>query len=131
MTTLAWSDELKRGLGFQDKDHEETINLMYDLKQCTDDELPNLFDQLFVHTNEHFEHENELMERIDFFAISTHKSEHERVLAEMQVLKDRLNAGDIAAVRHYIQETLPMWFLNHLKSMDAITAQLALQAYEK
>jgi len=131
MTTITWSDELKRGLGFQDKDHEEAVALMNAFQECTDEELTTLFDQLFAHTREHLERENELMERIGFFATPMHKGEHDRVLAEMQDYKDKLTDGDIAAVRHYVQETVPNWFLEHLNSMDTITAQFALQAGEK
>ena len=131
MTTIAWSDELKRGLGFQDEDHEKAVELMSALQECTDEELPDLFEQLFAHTKEHLERENELMERIGFFATPMHKGEHERVLAEMQDFKEKLVNGDIAAVRLYVRETVPNWFLDHLNSMDTITAQFALQAGEK
>ena len=131
MTIITWSDELKRGLGFQDKDHEEAVELMNALQECSDEELPALFEQLFTHTQAHLERENELMARIDFFAIAMHQGEHNRVLAEMQDFKEKLNTGDIAAVRHYVQETVPHWFLDHLNTMDTITAQFARQAGEK
>ena len=131
MTTISWSDELKRGLGFQDDDHEEAVKLMNALQECTDEELPALFEQLFLHTKAHLERENELMERIGFFATPMHRGEHDRVLAEMQEFKEKLDSGDIDAVRHYVQETVPNWFLDHLNSMDTITAQFALQAGEK
>jgi len=131
MKTINWSDEYKRGLGFQDEDHEEAVGLMNALQVCTDEELPALFEQLFSHTKAHLERENELMERIGFFAMPMHKGEHDRVLAEMQDFKVRLDAGEIDAVRHYLQETLPSWFLDHLNSMDTITAQFALQVGEK
>lgn len=131
MTTITWSDELKRGLGFQDKDHEEAVALMSALQECSDEELPSLFDQLFAHTKEHLERENALMERIDFFATPMHKGEHDRVLAEMQEFKERLDAGDITAVRHFVRETVPNWFIEHLNSMDTITAQFARQAGEQ
>lgn len=131
MTIITWSDELKRGLGFQDEDHEQAVKLMNALQVCSDEELPALFVQLFDHTKDHLERENALMERIGFFATPMHKGEHDRVLAEMQEFKDKLDAGDITAVRHYVQETVPNWFLDHLNSMDTITAQFALQAGEK
>lgn len=131
MTTINWSDELKRGLTFQDEDHEQAVKLMNALQTCTDEELPALFEQLFTHTREHLQRENELMQRIGFFAIAMHKGEHDRVLAEMQDFKEKLDAGDIAAVRHYVHETVPNWFVEHLNSMDTITAQFALQAGEK
>lgn len=43
MTTITWSDVLKRGLGFQDNDHEQAVKLMNTLQECSDEELPALF----------------------------------------------------------------------------------------
>ncbi|MCW8915972.1 MAG: hemerythrin domain-containing protein [Magnetovibrio sp.] len=127
MTLITWSDELKRGIGFQDDDHEEAVKVMNALQTCTDEELPALFDQLHSHTKEHLDRENELMVRIRFFAIEVHKGEHDRVLAEMQSFKEKLDAGEIAEVRKYVEETVPEWFINHLNTMDTATAQFARQ----
>ena len=131
MTTIEWTDQLKRGLGFQDEDHEEAVNLMNALHGCSDEDLPNLFNQLFTHTAEHLARENELMERIGFFAYAMHKGEHDRVLAEMEGVKAQFEAGDLAAVRHYVEVTVPNWFMDHLNTMDTVTAQFALQAGER
>lgn len=130
MTVITWSDELKRGIAFQDDDHEEAVAVMNALQTCTDEELPGLYKKLFDHTREHLERENELMERIGFFAYDMHKGEHDRVLAEMQDFQDKLDAGDLAAVRTYVQETVPDWFINHLESMDTATAMFARQMGE-
>ncbi|MBL4613373.1 MAG: hemerythrin domain-containing protein [Magnetovibrio sp.] len=127
MTLIKWTDELKRGIGFQDGDHEEAVTLMNALQTCNDDELPDLFVKLHTHTKEHLERENELMDRIGFFAIDVHKGEHTRVLTEMQEFQDKLDAGEITVVRTYVQETVPDWFLNHLDSMDTATAMFAKQ----
>ena len=70
------------------------------------------------------------MERIGFFAYPMHKGEHDRVLAEMEGVKAQLEAGDLAAVRQYVEVTVPNWFMEHLNTMDTVTAQFALQAGE-
>ena len=131
MTLIAWNDGLKLGLAFQDADHEESVRLMNALQTCADAELPALFAQHRAHLREHLARENDLMERIGFFAMDTHKGEHERVLAEQDAILTKLKAGDVAAARQYVQEDLPAWFLGHLQSMDAITAQFALQRGER
>lgn len=127
MALITWTDELKRGLGFQDDDHEQAVAVMNALQTCSDAELPGLFDALHGHTKAHLAREDDLMERIGFFAMAMHKGEHARVLAEMQDIKDKLDAGDLQAVRTYVEETVPDWFINHLNSMDTITATFALQ----
>jgi len=131
MTLISWNDGLKLGLGFQDADHEESVRLMNALQTCSDAELPALFIQHRAHLREHLARENELMERIGFFAIEVHMDEHERVLAEQDAILTKLEAGDIAAGRKYVEQDLPAWFLGHLQSMDTMTAQFALQRGER
>jgi len=130
MTLIQWSDDLQRGLSFQDDDHEEAVALMNALQACAEEDLPRLYNDLFDHTKAHLQREDELMDRIGFFASAAHKGEHVRVLAEMQAFQDKLDAGEIAAVRTYVEEALPNWFLNHLDSMDSATAMFARQMGE-
>jgi len=130
MTMITWSDELKRGIAFQDDDHQEAVALMNALQTCSDEELPVLYAKLFAHTKEHLQRENELMDRINFFATEVHKGEHDRVLAEMQEFQDKLDAGNLAEVRVYVEQAIPDWFLNHLDSMDTATAMFARQMGE-
>ena len=130
MTLLTWDYTFKLGLGFQDADHEESVRLMNAMQTCSDTELPALFVQHMAHLREHLARENELMERIGFFAIEVHRGEHERVLAEQDAILTKLTAGDLDAVRQYVQEDLPAWFLGHLQSMDTMTAQFAQQRGE-
>lgn len=131
MTLIKWSDSLQRGLAFQDDDHEEAVALMNALQKCAEEDLPRLYKDLFDHTKAHLQREDELMDRIGFFASEVHKGEHARVLAEMQAFQDKLDAGEIAAVRTYVEEAIPNWFLNHLDSMDTATAMFARQMGEK
>ncbi|HEY9079951.1 hemerythrin family protein [Magnetovibrio sp.] len=130
MTLINWTDELKRGIAFQDQDHEEAVAVMNALHGCAEADLAPLFKKLFDHTKAHLAREDELMDRIGFFAAAVHKGEHARVLAEMQEFQDKLDAGDIDAVRTYVEQTVPDWFLNHLDSMDTATAMFARQMGE-
>lgn len=133
MTQITWNDGLKRGLGFQDADHEEEVKLMNAMQTCADDELPALFAEHVKHLGDHLARENELMERIGFFAKEVHMGEHARVLAEQDIIQAKLDtgdAGDLAAVRKYVQEDLPDWFLTHLDTMDTMTAMFAKQMGE-
>jgi len=130
MSLIEWNDSLKRGLNFQDHDHEEAVGLMNALQTCSDEDLPKIFTQHVEHLRAHLERENELMDRIGFFAIDMHKGEHTRVLAETDAMQAKLEAGDIATVRAYVTDALPQWFLEHLDSMDTMTAMFAKQMGE-
>lgn len=127
MTKIEWNDSLLRHIAFQDADHQEAVELMNAMQDCADDELPGLFAEHFAHIRAHFTREHELMERTGFFAYDCHAEEHMRVLDELKDMQAKLDAGDIATVRAYVTDTLPDWFLNHLATMDQVTAQFARQ----
>ena len=81
---------------------------------------------LAVHTREHFLREETLMREEGFPAYPVHKAEHDRVLAEMdaeaRIFREK---GDGVRLARYLFETLPAWFLNHIRTMDAVTAGFA------
>ncbi len=86
---------------------------------------------LAVHTREHFLREESLMREVRFPAYPGHKAEHDRVLAEMDAEARRFrDGGDAARLSAYLFETLPAWFVNHIRTMDAVTAWFAAQAQQ-
>ncbi|MBF0247585.1 MAG: hemerythrin family protein [Alphaproteobacteria bacterium] len=121
---------MKRGLAFQDEDHEEAVALVNAAQTCTDEEFPAAYRRLLDHTVDHLKREDDLMARIGFFAMEVHTSEHRRVIDEMHHYLDKLKAGDIAAVRAYVTDAVPNWFINHLDTMDTATAMFARQMGE-
>ena len=86
MTKIEWNESLKRHIAFQDADHQEAVELMNAMQDCSDEELPALFKAHFEHLRAHFTREHELMERTGFFAYDCHAEEHMRVLKELQAL---------------------------------------------
>ena len=130
MNVIEWTEAMKRGIAFQDADHKQQVALMNAMQTCSDDEMPAAFAKHFAHIREHLGRENDLMERTDFYAKDVHMGVHESVLAELDAMQAKLDAGDIAAVRVYVCEDLPLWFLSHLETMDTMTAEFALQQGE-
>jgi len=126
MKAIQWDETMKLGLGFQDQDHEHAVSLMNKMQTCSDADLPTIFAEHTHHLKGHLKRENELMERTGFFAKDMHMGEHERVLAEIDDIQAKLDDGDIKTVRAYVRNDLPQWFLDHLQSMDTMTAQFAL-----
>ncbi len=87
------------------------------------DELDALLDALQDHMIEHFRGEEARMEASGFPPYPIHKGEHDRVLLELGGLIDRWKRErDTAPVSRYIRETFPIWFEQHLGTMDAVTA---------
>jgi hemerythrin len=78
---------------------------------------------LAVQTREHFMREETAMREAGFPAYAAHKAAHDRVLAEVdaeaRAFRDR---GDGHRLSRYLDEALPAWFANHVRTMDTVTA---------
>lgn len=122
MTETVW-DEDKFALGVADMDatHREFVDQVEALERASDAEFPALFAALVEHTRRHFEHEESLMRACRFPAQAEHTDEHRRILAEMDYLARRVADGRLAMARAY-SEGVPIWFANHLATMDSALA---------
>jgi hemerythrin len=122
-------------IAFMNADHAREVSLVNDLEGAltahargerpVDDILERL-SILAVHTRMHFLREESMMREARFPAYPVHKAEHDRVLAEMdaeaRAFRER---HDPARLRRYLFEALPAWFVNHIRTMDVVTAQFA------
>ncbi len=109
-----------------DNDHDEFIMLLNQLDSAGNADFPILFQQLYEHTEQHFDRENQLMKQVAFPAETEHKGEHQRVLGEFKQFKTRVDKGLIAFGRSFVRDRLPQWFQLHVQTMDS-----ALVAYLK
>ncbi|WP_019868108.1 hemerythrin domain-containing protein [Methylovulum miyakonense] len=105
-----------------DQDHEEFINLLNALDTVTNADFPALFQELYEHTEAHFERENQWMAQSAFPALIDHKGEHQRVLGEFKQFKSRVDKGLVAFGRSFVRDRLPQWFALHVTTMDTALA---------
>jgi len=105
-----------------DKDHEEFIDLLNALDTATNADFPVLFQQLYEHTEQHFERENQLMTQYAYPGITDHKAEHQRVLGEFKQFKSRVDKGLIVFGRSFVRDRLPQWLALHVTTMDTALA---------
>lgn len=103
----------------------ELINALQPLLDNNDIEaIEQQLDLLFQHTIDHFQNEQRLMQEVGFPAYIMHKTEHDRVLNEMQlVVMDWRTRKDNEILETYFFKTIPIWLALHIASMDTITAQ--------
>lgn len=116
MAAMKWTEKLVLGLAPMDQTHVEFVDAYNRLLSVSGDELLAEMDAFIAHTVAHFDQENRWMEQIGFPAC--HKAEHDRVLAVCQDVRKRMERGDAALGRQLIRE-LPVWFDNHVATMDA------------
>jgi hemerythrin len=79
---------------------------------------------LLAHTREHFAREDAVMLETGFPPYPVHQGEHARVLAGMQAEVEAFRAGgDAGRLWTYLTQAVPEWFVQHIETMDAVTAQ--------
>jgi hemerythrin len=120
-------------LPFINDDHREEGRLLNLLGQAVRDHqhgrapvegVLHAFEALFLHTQEHFGREEAAMREGGFPPYPVHQGEHQRVLEEMEVEGEHFReTGDTARLWKYVAEAVPAWFLEHIQSMDHVTAQ--------
>ncbi len=119
----------KVALDFMNRDHSEFVSLCEKLIATLHD-APNpsaidpLLDQLAEHTRHHFAEEERQMQTAQFPAYRMHKGEHDRVLSALEEhIELWRQESDAARLRAVIESTLNGWFVNHVNSMDFVTAR--------
>jgi hemerythrin len=123
-------------LPFINHDHREEARLLNDLADAVAghragkvpvETVLHRLEALFEHTQEHFGREEEAMQKAGFPPYPVHKGEHERVLEEMEAEEVHFReTGDTARLEAYVTEGVPAWFIQHIQSMDAVTAQFVV-----
>ena len=66
----------------------------------------------------HFEFEQNLMEKYNFFAKVPHKMEHDRVINELE----SLDLNNYEELENYFNNYFIPWLINHIDTMDTVTA---------
>ncbi|MEI6985502.1 MAG: hemerythrin domain-containing protein [Rhodospirillaceae bacterium] len=120
---FVWTDDLNVGVEMMDHDHQEMFVVLNSLSSADDEHFLALFDELVRLMSAHFERENELMVKHNFFAYHCHNGEHEAVLTEVRALREQAAAGSFGGARSYVESVVGPWFLNHRNTMDFVTAQ--------
>ncbi len=78
---------------------------------------------LAVHAREDFLREETAMREARFPGYLAHKAEHDRVLADMDAeARAFRDGGDADRLARYLAEVLPAWFVNHIRTVDAVAA---------
>lgn len=118
---IVWSAAHELGVGPMDDTHREFVDLYNALALADDAGFPGCFDALLAHTDAHFARENLWMGESGFPPTVIHRGEHERVMAALRQVRERVAGGEVAAGREAIAQ-IPDWFDQHAATMDAALA---------
>ncbi len=120
-------------LDFVNADHREEARLLNALAEALDALDAGRGDAAAVaarlaalrdHTAAHFGREDDAMRRTLFPAFPVHHAEHVRILAELDDEARRYaGTGDAGRLRAWTLGDVPKWFMNHIETMDLVTAR--------
>jgi hemerythrin len=100
----------------------ETIE-KYEKGEASIEDVETLFEEFLKDVQEHFSFEQGLMEEYNFFAYPMHKGEHDRVLMELSQLKRKFEKSkDPSLLKSYLSQIFVPWIVNHVQTMDTVTA---------
>jgi len=121
------SRELGYGVASMDREHAGQLSLFNDLKAAVRSGAPDslvytLLNELVEHTNLHFLSEQLAMKLHAYDAYESHILEHQRLLIEVQNLKDSLTAGTTTDKQSLI-EALRGWLVVHIQTADRKLAE--------
>lgn len=115
-------------LDFMNRDHAEFVGLRAQLLELLatttpDARVDKLLADLLEHTSHHFAEEERLMQEVRFPPYAMHKGEHDKVLADMAAKVECWKQGhDAAALKEWLERDVGDWFVNHVSTMDFVTA---------
>lgn len=118
-------------LDFMNRDHAEFADLRAKLLDLLSGNISNpavdgALAELGEHTRRHFADEEQVMRETGFPVYEIHKGEHDRVLADIAARVERWMQGrDAGALRDWLDGTVGSWLVDHVSSMDFVTAAFA------
>ncbi len=121
------------GLAFLQLEHDEILRRLKDLETLITRQeagksmalkISHDIEGMLDHTRAHFLREEENMQRYQYLPRKAHREEHDKFLTEMNAAHDQWkNTQNISALKLYFLVQVPAWFMQHLNSMDLVTAR--------
>jgi hemerythrin len=104
--------------------YEDILNYEKDNSSNNYEKLGLNYTNWLEHTKKHFETEEIQMIEKGFFAYAFHKNEHDINLDEITKLWNIFEEDkEIKKLRFYFENILVSWLINHIQTMDTVTAR--------
>lgn len=122
MAVIAWKSVYETGIVALDNEHRkliEQVNLLYEAvrdKKCTE-VIGDILIMLEDYTENHFQHEEKLMEEYGYPGLAEHRKVHQELRDAVQQLKAREPLATQELARELLQ-FLRVWVLEHIVDVD-------------
>ena len=128
--TSRWSERWRFGVDEMDDEHHALFNGLDRLETILRDvrdreQIRAELHALVAFANEHFSHEETLMENIGFHGLATHRAEHRRLSAELAELAEHTHRVGAALTIRFLRD----WFIGHMQGYDRMAARAICAAH--
>lgn len=119
---LEFRDVYKIGINKIDEQHRELFDIFNRLERAiarrdSEEVIADIFDFLTKYTKEHFDLEEQYMERYKYPDVEEHKKIHHQFLEEIEEMHQRYASGYLK-ITSQTQETLFEWITTHIEQTD-------------
>lgn len=125
-----WSEQWRFGVDEMDDEHlalfdsldrlESILRGVHDREQIRAE-----LHALVAFANEHFSHEEKLMENVAFSGLENHRAEHRRLSAELAELAGHTHRVGAALTIRFLRD----WFIGHMQGYDRMAARAICAAH--
>ena len=126
MPFLTWNESLRLGVEAIDSEHETLLAMLNGVLEAGD-EAPTaqdgaeFIDRLLALAVDHFRHEEELMVRLGYPELESHRRAHVKLREQARFLKKVLEGEENPAlVRVELAGFLSEWLSDHLEGMELL-----------
>ncbi|MEW6195268.1 MAG: bacteriohemerythrin [Bacteroidota bacterium] len=119
---INWDPSYSVNINSIDTQHKKLINMINNLHEAMlqgrgKEVLGSIFNELASYTIYHFNHEEELFAKYDYMEQNKHKAEHERLIAQVNDLKNNFNKGG-SVLTMEVMNFLKLWLSDHIIGSD-------------
>lgn len=123
MAQMQWHPSLETGIEQLDAQHRRLVDFVNRLDAALsggniDSEMGRVLADLVVYSHEHFAAEEDLMQRIGFYGLHSHRTEHRRIAQQIKGFLLRLKQGGNVSPTELLI-FLQSWIGNHIAKEDA------------
>ena len=123
MEFMTWTSDLSVGVAVLDDDHKRLIGIINQLhfgitaghdRKVLEAVLGELVDYTIIH----FSREEEMLQKAGYVAIPAHKTEHEKFIAQISNVQNRIKSAPVAMLDLELMGFLRSWLFSHILVSD-------------
>ena len=122
MAIIKWKECYETKNACLDSEHRrlvEQINRLFEAmkEHRTEAVMLSIFDELVGYTEQHFKHEEELLETYQYPDLMIHQEQHQKLTREVCAYRSQLEAGEQLSAGE-VMKFLRGWLLGHIVESD-------------